>query len=41
MNSDKIMDKIENIFDSIIKHVGESNCDHCKRLIKESFDKWK
>jgi len=41
MNSDKVMDKAEGIFDAILKHLNESNCDHCKKLVKESFEKWK
>ena len=38
LNSEKIMDKAEMIFDSIIRHLSLENCDHCKKLIKESFD---
>lgn len=41
MNSDpiKVIDKAELLIDTIFRHLRIDNCDHCKKLIKESFDK--
>jgi len=40
-NSIKVIDKAELLIDTICKHLSIENCDHCKKLIKESFEKWK
>jgi hypothetical protein len=37
MNSDKIIDRAEMIFDGIIKHLSESDCDHCKQMLQKYF----
>jgi len=40
-NSINVIDKTEAIVDIIFNHLTNENCEHCKRLLKESFDKWK
>lgn len=40
-SSIKVIDKAELLIDTICKHLSFENCDHCKRLLKESFENWK
>jgi len=40
-NSIKVIDKTELLIDTIWKHMSIENCEHCKKLLMESFDKWK
>jgi len=40
-NPTKVIDKAELLIDTICRHLSIEDCDHCKKLIKESFDKWK
>jgi hypothetical protein len=37
----RVIDKTESLIDIIFEHLESENCDHCKKLVKESFDKWK
>ena len=37
-DSTKVIDKAELLIDTICKHLSTGNCDHCKKLVKESFD---
>jgi hypothetical protein len=40
-NPISVIDKAEQLIDTICKHLSIENCDHCKRLLKESFEEWK
>ena len=38
-NPINVIYKAELLIDTICKHLSIENCDHCKRLLKESFEK--